>query len=333
VGNPASRRRLETRFLVHEVGGWAGYTYVWNANGTDADLLTLPRGLDRTYTIQDPSAPNGTRRQTWHFPSMSECMQCHTHARGHVLGVRTGQLNVAPHMAGQRTNHLERFNDLHMFTQDIGPAGQYGHWFDPADGTRTDGERARSYLAANCAHCHLPGGPTQATFDVRFRTPDAGMHAIGVRPNFGMGLADPYIIEKNDKNQSVLWVRMGRLDNTRMPKIGSEHGDAAGVELIGRWIDGMRWPAREARPGGGPAMLGGATPESRSLPMDLRPALLGVLLLATAPAAQVQIQVFAHTDLKVVDRTIPAGTDITAGATLAWSNNHPTFLEYAEMRM
>jgi len=67
--------------------------------------------------------------------------------------------------------------------------------------------------------------------------------------------------------------------------------------------------------------------------MGLRPASLGVLLLATAPAAQVQIQVFAHTDLKVVDRTIPAGTDITAGATLAWSNNHPTFLEYAEMRM
>ena len=48
-GNPASRRRLETRILhfeqlagTEEVGDqvWRGYTYVWNDEQTDAELLT-----------------------------------------------------------------------------------------------------------------------------------------------------------------------------------------------------------------------------------------------------------------------------------------------------
>ena len=47
-GNPASRRRLETRILhfeqlagTEEVGDqiWRGYTYVWNDDQTDAELL------------------------------------------------------------------------------------------------------------------------------------------------------------------------------------------------------------------------------------------------------------------------------------------------------
>ena len=39
AGNPASRRRLETRILHVEQEHWRGYTYVWNDDQTDADLL------------------------------------------------------------------------------------------------------------------------------------------------------------------------------------------------------------------------------------------------------------------------------------------------------
>ncbi|HEY7428943.1 MAG TPA: PQQ-dependent sugar dehydrogenase, partial [Gemmataceae bacterium] len=100
-GNPKSRKRLETRILhfqqldgSEEVGDqyWRGYTYVWNDEQTDAVLLDAA-GLDRVYTIQDKDAPDGKRRQTWHFPSRAECTLCHTMPAKFVLGVNTLQLN------------------------------------------------------------------------------------------------------------------------------------------------------------------------------------------------------------------------------------------------
>lgn len=60
---------------------------------------------------------------------------------------------------------------------------------------------------------------------------------------------------------------------------------------------------------------------------------LCTLLLAGVPAAQVQLAVFAHTDLTVVSHRIPAGTDISGGATLVWNNQHPTLPERASMRV
>ncbi len=102
AGDPASRRRLETRILHHkrlhgtkEVGDqfWQGYTYVWNAEQTDARLLENPSGLDRAYTITDAAAPGGQRQTTWHFPGRAECSVCHNMAAKYVLGVNTSQMN------------------------------------------------------------------------------------------------------------------------------------------------------------------------------------------------------------------------------------------------
>jgi len=68
TGNPRSRRRLETRLLHLEQEQWQGYTYVWNEQQTDAELLS-PKGQDRTFSVRDATAPGGQREQTWHFPS------------------------------------------------------------------------------------------------------------------------------------------------------------------------------------------------------------------------------------------------------------------------
>ncbi|MHC4516592.1 MAG: PQQ-dependent sugar dehydrogenase, partial [Planctomycetota bacterium] len=52
VGVPSTAVRLETRVLVRETLGWAGYVYRWNNQGTDAFLL--PGRDTRELTIQDP---------------------------------------------------------------------------------------------------------------------------------------------------------------------------------------------------------------------------------------------------------------------------------------
>ncbi len=83
-GNPATRRRIETRFLVKNSAGSYGVTYQWNniTNGQAQTEATLvgPNGADLSLPAQ-----------TWHLPGRGECMTCHNPAAGHALSFNTRQ--------------------------------------------------------------------------------------------------------------------------------------------------------------------------------------------------------------------------------------------------
>ncbi len=91
-GNPASLRRIETRLLTRQQKEWIGYTYLWNEDQTDATLVDS-RGADKTFRIKSAKAPGGIRDQTWHYPSRTECMVCHSRAANFVLGLTEQQMN------------------------------------------------------------------------------------------------------------------------------------------------------------------------------------------------------------------------------------------------
>ena len=66
-------KRVETRLLVHhDDGDWAGYSYEWSDDQTDATLLPASKTKD---------LGNG---QTWYFPSRTDCLQL-PHARRRPL--------------------------------------------------------------------------------------------------------------------------------------------------------------------------------------------------------------------------------------------------------
>jgi uncharacterized repeat protein (TIGR03806 family) len=235
-GNAATRTRVETRVLVRETTGWAGYCYRWNAAQTDANLL--PDADEATYVIQDPQAPGGQRNLTWRFPSRSDCMRCHTPASGVILGVRTGQLQREFDYGAVTDNQLRTWNHIGLFDRDIGAHGAYTAWADPSDGALPVGPRARSYLAANCAQCHLPGGPAPGGIDLRYGTARLDMHVIDERPTEGdIGIPDAWRVLPFNRGSSVLLQRMLRLDGTRMPPLAHEAIDVEGTDLIGAWID------------------------------------------------------------------------------------------------
>lgn len=242
VTDPGSTRRLETRVLVHETQGWAGYTYRWNAAQTDA--LLLPDAAEDTFTIADPSAPGGMREQTWRYPSRTDCMQCHTAPHGRVLGVRAGQLNrpfeYATPGGPVSDNQLRAWNHVGLFTTGIGTADAYEAWPDPQGGAGTVATRARAYLAANCAQCHRANGTAPGNLDLRWQVPDGAMNAIGIDPGMGdFGLPAPRIVDPGDHANSVLWLRMETLDGRRMPRLGSGRVHGAGLDLLRAWIDGL----------------------------------------------------------------------------------------------
>ncbi len=111
AGDPASRRWIETRFLVRQQNEWVGYSYRWNDEGTDAALVDAV-GADAEYEIRDPAASSGKRLQAWHFPSRAECMTCHSRAANFVLGLQTAQLNRDHDYGGRSDNQLHVLEEL-----------------------------------------------------------------------------------------------------------------------------------------------------------------------------------------------------------------------------
>jgi len=234
-GDSTSARRLETRVLVRRASGWEGFTYRWNAAGTEADLLV--GGASEVLTIETSTGP---RQQLYEYPSRTDCLRCHTSAAGFLLGVRTRQLNRNFDFVEVTDNQLRSYDHIGLFSTSIGAPSQYGAYPGLDDASASLAVRARAYLEVNCAQCHRPNGPTPVSLDLRFDTSDAQMNALGVAPQAGtLGIPAARIVDQGSKETSVLWERMRRLDDTRMPPLSSHRVDDGGVELVGAWIDSL----------------------------------------------------------------------------------------------
>jgi putative heme-binding domain-containing protein len=245
AGNPASRRRIETRVLNNErltgneeVGDqyWRGYTYIWNAEQTDALLLEDPQGRDEIVTIRDPKAPGGKRRLNWHFPSRTECTVCHNMAAKYVLGLQTLQVN-RDH-GSPATNQLGTFERLGLFTKSLpSPPEEMPHLVDYRDSAQQLDLRARSYLHANCSHCHRKWGGGNAEFQLLATLDLAETGAAGARPTQGtFNIGNARVIAPRDPYRSILFYRMAKRGLGRMPRLGSDEVDEAGLQLIHDWI-------------------------------------------------------------------------------------------------
>jgi glucose/arabinose dehydrogenase len=280
-GNPASRRRIETRYLVKQQNEWVGYSYQWNEEQTDAALVDAP-GLTREFTIRDASAPGGTRKQSWYYPSRADCMVCHSRAAGFVLGLTTIQMN--------RDGQLETLERLGFFKLDslehrrvkeerwkkrlAGPLrailprvwqqvrnefarrvkgedritgvlprepGDYDRLADPDDPKADLGRRARSYLHANCAQCHVEAGGGNSAFDVHIRTKGERMKLFDVKPQHDVfGIADPRIVASGSPERSILFQRVTRRGPGQMPPLATSVVDERAAAMLREWIAGLK---------------------------------------------------------------------------------------------
>ena len=260
-GDPSSRRIVETRLLIKagDSDRWEGFSYRWNEAGTDAELL-IPGGATR-YEIADPAAPGGRAHVDYLFPASEDCGRCHTPQVGQVLGVRTAQLNGLHDYGGASAHQLETWSRLGLFSGEIGGGfEEFPRWEDPADEAAPLAARARSYLAANCANCHRPGGLRRTEIDLRYATALEAAGIVNAPPNLGVDGFDRRILLPGDGGNSVLVLRMLALDDRRMPPLASGLVDEEGVRLISRWIDALGEPTAVSGPPpapGTPSLLSG----------------------------------------------------------------------------
>ncbi len=249
-GNPASRRRLETRIMHfeqlegnEEVGDqvWRGYTYVWNDAQTDAELLDA-KGLDRELTIRDSAAPGGVRKQTWHFPSRSECTLCHTMPAKYALGINTLQFNKDHDYGnGVVANQIRTLEHLGIFKEPLPkPPEDLPRVVNYRDEKQSLDQRARSYLHSNCAHCHIKWGGGNAEFQLIATLPLEQLGIVGTRPGHGtFDLKDPKDLLPGDPDRSMIYHRMTKLGLGRMPHVASNVVDDDAAKMLKAWILGL----------------------------------------------------------------------------------------------
>lgn len=229
-GVPASARRIETRFLVKNAGGGYGITYRWGDSLTNAYLVP-EEGFSEPILIND----GGTvRTQVWVYPSRSQCLSCHLPGAGFALGFGTAQLNRdAPDAP---TNQLLQLSSLGYFHTNLASVHLLRRLAAATDSAWSLEYRVRSYLQANCAACHFPGGPTPAAWDARIVNPLALCGIVdGALAN---SLGDPLnrVVVPADVPHSMLHTRITTRGANQMPPLGSTVVDTQGVALVAAWI-------------------------------------------------------------------------------------------------
>ncbi len=231
-GIASSAKRLETRLLVKNSGGVYGVTYRWGNSLTNATLVP-EEGLDENFVINDGG---NLRTQAWHYPARSECLSCHTPQAGFALGFNTAQLNRDFDYGGISDNQIRALNQVGYFSSAVTNLHTLPLLAHATNSAFSVEYRVRSYLAANCAQCHLPGGAAPGNWDARITNPLSASGIVNGSLVNNLGDASNRVIVPNDLAHSVLLTRISTNGAWRMPPLSSSLIDTQSVNLVSAWI-------------------------------------------------------------------------------------------------
>ena len=236
--------RIETRILLRRESGWVGIPYVWDPDQKDASLALI----GKKKAIKLKHSEIGQREFTYQVPNFNQCKACHVKYAEYSklikpIGPRAVNLNHDFEFERGVENQLEYWSEKGVL---VGLAARekrptMASWNDQGAPVA---DRARSYLFANCAHCHGGSGPASTSglfLGLEVTSPIVlGICktpvAIGNGGNEGMA----YDIAPGDPEHSNLYHRLKSEDPAVVrPELGRSLAHQKGVELIHQWIAQM----------------------------------------------------------------------------------------------
>jgi uncharacterized repeat protein (TIGR03806 family) len=232
---------IETRLMVRHADGWKFYEYLWNDEQTDANLVTgsdFVNGSSKSITFKKPN--NEIISTNYRIPSDAECFACHKiNETATPIGVKPQNLNHNFNFSNGNKNQLLKLKEQGYLTSY--PASIVSS-VDYHDATQPLDLRVRSYVDANCAHCH------QDEARCYYRPIRFPFAQTNVDSNIGICLvADEAIsptltkiVSPGNFSKSILHYRISTNDESeRMPLLGRTIVHDEGVALIEEWISSL----------------------------------------------------------------------------------------------
>ncbi|MBA3456609.1 MAG: hypothetical protein H0T42_26200 [Deltaproteobacteria bacterium] len=229
--------RVETRFITKLLaddatpGAWFYAAYEWNA-AQNATTLAATSGVMNA---------NGTQHD---IPSRGNCRRCHEQVPGRVLGFQAMSLDFsAP--AGS----LDLADAIGLNLLSAPPTAPVAGTYFPFPTAATAVDKAAfGYLHANCGGCHNPSSVVfsglTSNMDLRLDVTKLGSVAViparatTLNVNGTVGGLTGRIVDPGSPQSSVMLTRMNSLTfPTKMPEIGTEMVDSAGIAAITAWIN------------------------------------------------------------------------------------------------
>lgn len=237
-GSAGQTVNVETQLLHFDGSDWHGYSYRWNEAQQDADLVPA-EGDEAQWLAKPRSSDDGMLAIDWQYASRADCLRCHNTWSGPPLAFDAMHLGRSVPHHGQSQNQLKWF-DAVAVTHEAARQADRPTLVNPDDGQADLGQRARSYLHINCAHCHRTHAGGAVLSQMPYDLPISETQMIDALPTQGnLSIEGARVIAPGDPGRSVLLHRIAKTGQGRMPRLGSEQVDPAGLALLYRWVEQM----------------------------------------------------------------------------------------------
>lgn len=233
-------RILETRLLIREEKEWKSLPYIWNDDQTEAFLDIAGKNIEVSWTHYNGELKN----VSYSVPNMNQCKGCHLRGEKVMpIGPSARQLNKEYQYGHSRQNQLMYWQNIGLLSS-LPELSKINRLVSYDDKNSSVELRARAWLEINCAHCHRTDGPAK----------NSGLHLLAnvndprvlgifkapVAAGKGSG-GRLYSIVPGKPDESILQFRIESTHpGIMMPELGRKLTHEEGVELVRKWIAGMK---------------------------------------------------------------------------------------------
>lgn len=231
---------VETRVMLRHEHGWQAWPYLWNEEGTEAELRIAGARVE----VETIGSRGEAVSFTYSVPNRNQCKGCHAVSGDVVpIGPKARNLNFDfPYDEGAQ-NQLDRWRDLGLL-DGLPETATIEAVPDWRDETALLGARARAWLDVNCAHCHRREGPaSNSGLYLTWGEPYGPSLGINKRPvAAGRGSGDRlFDIKPGDPDGSILLYRVESTEpGVMMPELGRSLDDPEASKLLRDWIASLK---------------------------------------------------------------------------------------------
>lgn len=243
-------RIIETRVMIRKASGWIFANYVWNQDQTEAyqDLAGSSVAIEWKENNTTPKSAN------YRIPSEEQCIICHkkqiiendvvTSIIHTPIGIKPQNMNFALNYGTETKNQLTKWVEAGYLEPGFSLPSAANSTVDYRDTSQPIDLRARSYIDANCAHCHNLENhcyyrPMRFPFAETGNRTNLGV-CVDTEDMQGFEPALGKIVTPGTINRSMLYHRLNTtVESYRMPLHGRTIIHYEGIALIEQWINSL----------------------------------------------------------------------------------------------